>query len=143
MDKKWTFEHTIECSVSSEFAWEFWTNVRNWAIDPDIDSVDVQGPFVAGAQGITQSKSLGRVAWSVVEVQPGRAVLEFPAPGAVARFIWTFDNADGHSRITQRASLSGEKASMYIGSVIFLETGVTAAMRRLCEAREAAARSAK
>ena len=24
MEEEWTFEHTIECAVSSEFAWDFW-----------------------------------------------------------------------------------------------------------------------
>jgi len=79
-----------------------------------------------------------------VEVQPGKAVLEFPVPGAVASFVWTFENANGHSRITQRASLSGEHAYMYVGSVTLgLEAGIPAGMRRLCEAMEVAARSAK
>ena len=75
MNQEWTFEHTIECSVSSEFAWDFWTNVGNWALDADIDSVEIQGAFVAGAQGVTQSKSSGRIEWRVEELQPGRAVL--------------------------------------------------------------------
>lgn len=56
MEEEWTFEHTIECSVSSEFAWDFWTNVSNWALDAELDSVDIQGPFVAGAQGVTQAR---------------------------------------------------------------------------------------
>ncbi len=36
--QKWVFEHAIECSVSIQFAWNFWTNVRNWVLDADVDS---------------------------------------------------------------------------------------------------------
>ena len=32
--KEWTFEHTIECSVSSDFAWKVWTIVENWQSMP-------------------------------------------------------------------------------------------------------------
>jgi hypothetical protein len=79
MNEGWTFEHTIECPVSREFAWSFWTNVRNWALDPDVVSVQIQGPFAAGANGVTQTKSSGRIEWRVAELQFGKAVLEFPA----------------------------------------------------------------
>ena len=142
MEEEWTFEHTIECSVSSEFAWDFWTNVSNWALDADLDSVEIQGPFVAGAQGVTQSKSSGRIEWRVAELQPGRAVLEFPAPGAVARFIWTFEDAEGKARITQRVSLAGEGVSAYVDTICRgLQAGIPGGMRKLCKAMEAAART--
>jgi len=40
--KEWTFEHTIECSVSSDFAWKFWTKVENWVVDADLESVELR-----------------------------------------------------------------------------------------------------
>ena len=43
--KEWTFEHTIECSVSSDFAWKFWTKVENWVVDADLESVELRGGF--------------------------------------------------------------------------------------------------
>jgi hypothetical protein len=43
--KEWTFEHTIECSASSDFAWKVWTNVENWAVDADLESVELRGGF--------------------------------------------------------------------------------------------------
>jgi len=122
-------------------AWDFWTNVSNWALDADVDSVEIHGPFAAGAHGVTQSKSSGRIDWRIAEVQSGRAVLEFPAPGAVARFIWTFEDAAGRTLITQRASLSGEQASQYVSSFgAALQAGIPVGMQKLCAAMEAAAR---
>ena len=32
----WSFEHTIECDAPVEFAWGFWTQVRNWLLDADV-----------------------------------------------------------------------------------------------------------
>jgi len=34
MDEAWVFEHTVECSVSMEFAWDFWTNVATGRSTP-------------------------------------------------------------------------------------------------------------
>jgi len=45
--RAWTFEHSIDCRVSAEFAWAFWTNVRNWALDADVESIEIDGPFAA------------------------------------------------------------------------------------------------
>ena len=140
--QKWEFEHAIECSVSIKFAWTFWTNVRNWVLDVDVDSIEIQGEFAAGTCGVTHSKSSGRIDWRVTEVvQPRKAVLEFPAPGFVAKFVWTFEDVSGRTRITQRVSLSGEQVAIYAETVgASLQAGIPAGMRRLCEAMEAAAR---
>lgn len=139
--KGWTFEHTIECCVSSDFAWKFWTNVENWVIDADVESVELRGGFTAGAHGITHSKSSGRIEWYLRELSPPRrAVIEFPAPGAVARFVWTFEDVHGRARITQRVSFTGEQASKYVDKAGHaLQAGIPAGMRKLCEAMENAA----
>src|SRR4051812_45972623 len=106
----WAFEHTIHCGVTSGFAWNFWTNVANWTVDVDVESVEIDGPFAAGARGYTNSKSSGRVDWRIVRANAGEAVLEIPVPGAIATIVWTFVD-DGHSsRITQRWTLQGEQA---------------------------------
>src|SRR5262249_28504403 len=116
-------------------------DIRNWVLDSDVDSVEMNGPFAPGSQGITQSKSSGRVEWRVAEVGRGKAVLEFPAPGALARFVWTFEDAGGGTRITQRVTLSGERMAAYVENVgPALEAGVPAGMRKLRQAMEAAFR---
>jgi len=141
--QEWAFEHTIECAVSVHFAWNFWTNVRNWKLDADVGSIELQGEFAVGSRGVTNSRSSGRIEWHITELIPQiRAVLEFPAPGAVARFAWTFEEAEGRVRITQQASLYGEQATTYVESIgAALRTGIPDGMRKLCEAMEAASRS--
>ena len=138
----WIFEHAIECSVSVPFAWSFWTNVDHWRLDADVVSIDIDGDFAAGTQGVTHTKSSGTIHWRIIEVvSPSKAVLEIPAPGAAARFVWTFEDRDGKTRITQQVSLSGEQSAMYADTVgRALQAGIPSGMRKLCEAMQAAAR---
>ena len=66
--REWIFEHTIECGVSVQFAWNFWTNVTNWKLDADVDSIEIQGEFAVGTRGVTYSKSAGKIEWQIVEL---------------------------------------------------------------------------
>jgi len=114
--------------------------VKNWALDADVETVTLDGPFVAGACGHTISRSSGPIDWRIAEADPGkRAVLEFPAPGAVAAFVWTFGDSETGTSISQDASLAGPEAQRYAATFgRMLEEGIPAGMRKLCEAMEAA-----
>lgn len=140
---QWVFEHALQCEVSIQFAWNFWTNVSNWGPDADVESIELHGEFAAGTSGVTHSKSSGRIDWRIAQVVPPRkAVLEFPAPGAVAEFVWTFEEMGARTLITQRVSFSGEQAAIYADRVgPALAAGIPAGMKRLCEAMQAAAAS--
>ncbi|MGA9770280.1 MAG: SRPBCC family protein [Blastocatellia bacterium] len=138
----WKFEYTVECPVSRDFAWQFWTNVDNWAVvDPGVDAVTIDGPFAAGARGTTKPRSMDSVDWLLTEVEDGTsAIIEIAAPGAVAKFIWIFADAAGGTRITQQASLEGEQADQYAQTFgKGLEDGMPPGMQRLADAIEAAA----
>jgi hypothetical protein len=131
MEQAWAFEHSLECPVTREFAWGFWTNVSNWAFDSDIQSVQLEGAFVAGSHGVTTSRRAGRIEWQLSSVHAGEgAVVEIPVPGAVARFSWTFENLGDTTRITQRVTIEGEKARSYAP---VLEKGIPGGMRELAE----------
>jgi hypothetical protein len=133
----WIFEHSVECGVPVAFAWNFWTDVSNWALDADVESLEFAGPFAAGSRGFTNSKSSGRIEWQIVEVQTGKAVIEFPLPGAVGRFTWTFEDIGRRTRITQHCTLEGEQADTYAKAIApSLEVGIPAGMRKLCDAME-------
>jgi hypothetical protein len=141
-ENTWTFEHSIDCAASVPFAWRFWTDVRNWRLDADVESIEMDGPFATGAHGVTNSKSSGRIEWRIAEAQDGRAVIETPLPGAVSRFIWRFEETPGGCRITQRWTLSGERARVYaseFGSM--MEAGIPQGMAKLCTTIENAART--
>ena len=136
----WAFEHWLDCAVSLDFAWEFWTDVKNWALDSDVESVEIDGPFTAGARGFTNSKSSGRIEWRIAEVGEGRAAIEFPLAGAVGRCVWTFEDKGGCTRITQRWTIQGEQGEAYAKVAgPGLEAGIPAGMQKLCGAMEEAA----
>jgi hypothetical protein len=138
----WSFEHSVDCGASVPFAWAFWTNVGNWALDADLESVEIDGPFAAGAQGVTTSRSSGRIAWRIVEARAGKAVIETPLSGAVSQFIWTFEEAAGGCRITQRWTLRGDRAAVYASDFgPMMEAGIPMGMAKLCATIESAARA--
>ena len=137
----WAFKHSADCEINVEFAWDFWTNVKNWILDSDVESVEIDGPFAAGTRGFTNSKSSGHIEWRIVEVGDGRAVIEFPLSGAVGRCVWTFESTAGGTKITQCCTLQGEQADAYAKAVAAgLEAGIPAGMKKLCRTMEDAAR---
>lgn len=80
--------------------------------------------------------------WRIVEAQAGRAVIEFPLAGAVARFCWIFEPAAAGARITQWCTLEGDRAGTYVKDFgPSLEAGMPAGMRKLCAAMESAAQA--
>jgi hypothetical protein len=138
----WTFEHTVECPVDKKIAWQFWTNVDNWAVvDPAVEAVTLHGAFAAGTTGTTKPRDMESVNWLLAEVQAGeRAVIEIVAPGVSARFHMTFaDTESGGTRITQRVSIERERADEYTAFGEELEMGIPHGMQRLAEAIEQAA----
>ena len=92
----WSFEHSLECPVTVPFAWQFWTTVDNWRLDTDVESVELEGPFVPGGRGSTVSKTSGRIEWRIASVEPGSAaMIEIPVGNAVLRFQWSFQDRPG------------------------------------------------
>jgi hypothetical protein len=140
MDEVWSYEHSVECPVRAEFAWRFWTDVRNWAMDADVESVELDGAFATGARGATITRSRGRVEWQIGDVEPGRsAIIVFPVEGAVAQVRWTFEDLGERTRLTQRIALAGEGADKLIPVVApMVEANTPAGMQKLCEAISAA-----
>jgi hypothetical protein len=139
----WTFEHSVECKADRRFAWQFWTNVGNWAVvDSSVESVSLDGPFRSGAKGHT--KPLGRelIEWHLDDAQDERsAVFIIPVPGAALQFAWRFEDSEtGGTRMTQRATLEGDRAQDYILTVAReLEYGIPQGMQKLAQAIEQAA----
>jgi hypothetical protein len=129
--------------VSRDFAWQFWIDVANWAVvDPAVESAKLDGPFVAGAKGITKPRGSDPVEWRVVEVEDRHSArIEMPAPGAVLRCFMEFeDSTNGGTRITQQMSLEGERAGEYTAGIgAEMEKGMPEGMRKLAEAMRRAA----
>jgi hypothetical protein len=136
----WSFEHSVECKVERDFAWQFWTNVNNWpVVDSSVESVTLDGPFQSGAQGSTKPRGGESVQWHLQDVHDGRsAVVVIHLSGAAVRFAWRFEDRGFRSVcMTQRVSIQGERAQHYISTAATaLEKGMPAGMSRLAEAME-------
>jgi hypothetical protein len=131
----WSFEHAVECPVKREFAWKFWTEVSNWILDPDMESVELDGPFATGSKGTTVSRSSGKIEWRLAGVEAGRAAtMEIVFPGAIGRFRWTFDPAGAAgTKITQHVSIDGPHAHEFVNVMApGLENGIPLGMEKLC-----------
>src|SRR5262249_38619758 len=129
------FEHSIEIPVPRDFAWDYWTDVANWVFDTSVESVTIDGPFAAGAKGVTKPRGQSPVEWKLIEVEGhSGAIIEIPLPGAAARFRWRFeDTADGGVRITQFVTLEGERAADYEHAMEGLVNGIPQGMRKMAE----------
>ena len=143
MTETWRFEYSVECQVSRDFAWQFWTDVANWtAVDPAVESAKLDRPFAAGAKGITKPRDSDPVEWRVTEAEDRRrACIEIPAPGAILKCLWRFeDSLDGGTRITQQMSLEGERAGEYAAGIgAEMKKTMPEGMRKLAEAMDRAA----
>jgi len=129
-----TFEHSVECSVNPENAWRFWTNPRNWALDSDVVSVELNGPFASGSEGITESRSAGKIYWKLKSVSDdNRAVIEIRLPDGVAEFHWKFAATPSGTQITQKVTLEGPQAQAYFD---VLKDGIPGGMAKLAQAIE-------
>jgi uncharacterized protein YndB with AHSA1/START domain len=46
----WTYEYSVETSVTPATIWRLWSDVENWGSwNPDIEAITLHGPFAAGS----------------------------------------------------------------------------------------------
>jgi hypothetical protein len=50
LDEAWASAYSVECTVPRQFAWQLWTDVNNWRLDSDVESIELNGPFTAGVR---------------------------------------------------------------------------------------------
>lgn len=113
----WEIVHSVETKASPGFAWNYWTDVGNWN-DPPAE-FELAGPFAAGSRGATRLPGQEPLPWLIREVSPPNgATIEMSLDGASLSFEWRLAGLpDGGTRLTQRITLSGEKAELYVAQV--------------------------
>jgi hypothetical protein len=130
----WEFEHSVETPASRDFAWRYWTDVANWAFDTSIEWVRLDGPFASGTAGATKSPGLDTVHWVLKDVRAEKeATVEMTFAEAIMRFHWRFEDlAQGGTRMTQRATLTGSNTESFIETIApEFERGIPQGMQRL------------
>lgn len=115
--------------------------MTNWALDSDVESVSLDGPFAAGSSGMTISRSVGRIPWQIKSVRDGKtAVIEIPFPGAVIEFQWNFESCANGTLVTQTVTLEGPQATAFSD---VLKASIPAGMAKLAQAMVEAAEKRK
>jgi hypothetical protein len=97
--------------------WKYLSNVANWNDPPASFSID--GPFEAGARGMTVLPGREPYRWTIDEVQPGRSyTIGSDLDEARLLFQWRFDPLpEGGTRLTQRIGVAGRAAAKHAEGV--------------------------
>jgi len=136
----WTFEHSVECKVDRNLAWQFWTDVSKWAeVDSSLEYATLDGRFESGARITTKPRGGETIHGQLQDVRDGSsAVVLIQLPGAALRCAWKFeDSGIGRTRIRQQARIEGDRAPDYISTAApELEKGIPLGMRKLAETIE-------
>ena len=115
----WECQHSVDVDVPATFAWHHMTDVGNWSDPPAEFTLD--GPFISGAQGTTRMPGQPPAAWTIRDVEPGRAyTIQGGSFFENAHFLshWRFDAiSNNRTRLTQHLELCGDNALAYIDGV--------------------------
>jgi hypothetical protein len=111
-------EHTRsrETSAAPDAVWRIWSDPSTWPDwNPDIQTVDLHGPFTTGATGTMTTRSGGRHDISLASVDAPRSfeLATAPVPGARFQFRCEVAPAGSGSRIAQSLTMHGPMAWLY------------------------------
>ncbi len=138
----WQFEHSVECNVSKSFAWDFWTNVTNWArIEGSaVEWIRINGPFAEGTTGQTKVPGQNPNEWRITQFNAGNsATICMPLEGAEFINVMLFNALSvNRTLITQQLSLVGPDASEMAEGMEIFEKSAPQGLRKLAEAMETA-----
>jgi hypothetical protein len=138
----WEHAETVEARADPAFAYHYWTSLQAAASDPGVEKIEIDGPFRAGARGVTHTPGGQIVEWVVSHAEPNdRAAIDIPLADATLRSEWRFTaRPGGGSLLTQRMSLFGPSAEAYRKDVAAgfgppnMRDGMLAMSKRLDEA---------
>jgi hypothetical protein len=138
----WELEHSVAAKVSSEFAWQYMTDVANWDDPPA--QFELDGPFHVGTAGTTRMPGRPPIHWHIRALNPQRAyMLQMTLDRATISFQWRFDSlADAQTRLTQHIMLEGENAGAYVADMqAAFGSNLAEGMQKIAKAMEQAAQA--
>ena len=130
----WRFESSVDSDASPEFAWKYWTDIRNWSDPPARFSLE--GPFAPGARGATCIPGQEPLAWVIAEMDPGKsAAITMQLDRAEMRFHWRFEGlSERRTRLTQSIALTGENAGAYQEAASVFAANLPGGMKKMAAA---------
>jgi hypothetical protein len=112
----WSAEHTALSRASREDVWSLWSDATGWpGWNPTIAETSLNGPFAEGTTGSLKPTHGPRTKMVLRDVRPGAGFADVARlPGAEMRVEHeVVEGADGGTRVTERAVLSGRLARLW------------------------------
>jgi hypothetical protein len=109
----WTYEHSVETTAAPEAIWALWADVANWgAWNPDIDKIEIDGPFAVGSRITMTPAGQDPVLLRVADLTESELFVdEAEFGGAVVRTIHRIDRVDAdRRRVVYRMEITGPAA---------------------------------
>jgi Polyketide cyclase / dehydrase and lipid transport len=132
----WTFEHSAESGAPPPRIWERYTDVEQWRQwSKGVEESTLEGEFEVGSKGVIKPPQLPKSRFELVEVEPERSFAsQAKLPGATLRLDHLIERANGGSRITHTATVSGLLAPVWAPVVSrIIKRELPAGVERLAE----------
>ena len=101
---------SVESSAAPEKVWRIWSDMSTWGEwNPNVSTMEWQGGFVSGTNGIMNTRAGQHHKMQLVDVQPGKsfALLTAVVPGTRFRFNCRIEPANGKTRVSQTIEVGG------------------------------------
>lgn len=108
----WTYEHSLETTAAPEAVWQLWADVENWGTwNPDIEKIEISGPFAAGAGIRMTPAGQDAVELVVADLVEGELFVdEARFDGMVLRTTHRVDRVGDRTRVVYRMEITGPAA---------------------------------
>jgi hypothetical protein len=109
----WVYEHSVETNADPEAIWHLWADVENWGTwNADIESIQLSGPFAAGAEIVMTPAGQGPVRLRVAEATVGELFVdEARIDGLLLRTIHRLDRGERlRTQVVYRMEITGPTA---------------------------------
>ena len=115
----WTYEHSVETSAAPAAIWRLWADVESWGTwNADIESIQISGPFAAGAEIVMTPAGQDPVHLRVAEATVDELFVdEARFDGLLLRTVHRIERLDGldqggrlRTRVVYRMEITGAAA---------------------------------
>ncbi len=108
-------KHTVETAASPEAIWEIWQDVTNWNTwDHGIEFSTLDGPFLAGSEGLLKPRGGPLVYTKLTAVEPNKFFIdEAKLPFAHIVVSHSLTQLNGITHVTHQVEMKGPLAFFF------------------------------